>query len=165
MVMIVFGLPGSGKSYFASRLAVPLAALYVNSDERRMKLFSTRTYTDAEKMLVYDSMLADLVAAMKDKKSIVLDATFYTEAIRNRFEQAAKAYNEQVIYIEVTAPENIISERLKKPRLYSEANVDVYRKLKVIFEPLLKDHLVLTSTNYNITSMLEKALQYIKTIK
>jgi len=165
MVIIVFGLPGSGKSYFASRLAIKLNALYVNSDELRIKLFSKRSYTDAEKMLVYDSMLAAMSDAIPLKKSIVLDATFYKESLRNKFEQTADEFKEKIIYIEVTAPENIIEERLKNPRIYSEANFDVYLKLKEISEPLLNDHLVLISSNNNISSMLREAIHHINTIK
>jgi len=32
MIIIVFGLPGSGKSYFASKLAERINARYINSD-------------------------------------------------------------------------------------------------------------------------------------
>ena len=38
MVVIVFGLPGSGKSYFASRLAGIISADYINSDRVRREI-------------------------------------------------------------------------------------------------------------------------------
>ena len=90
MVIIVFGLPGSGKSYFASRLALKLDAMYVNSDELRLKLLSKRTYSDAEKILVYEHILAAMEDALQNKKTIVLDATFYKEAIRKTFETSTR---------------------------------------------------------------------------
>ncbi|MBK8833184.1 MAG: hypothetical protein IPN60_20530 [Saprospiraceae bacterium] len=49
------------------------------------------------------------------------------------------------------------------PRVYSEADYDVYLKLKKSAEPLTRDHLVLVSTNNNIVSMLHEALHYIET--
>lgn len=164
MVIIVFGLPGSGKSYFASRLAMQLEAEYVNSDELRMEMIADRTYTEAEKNKVYDAMLKAMSDAVEAKKPIVLDATFYKKSIRKRFEHKARHLGEQIIYIEVTAPEGLIEDRLKMPRTYSEADFDVYLRIREIAEPLKVNHLVLVSSNNNIVSMLHEAIQYISTV-
>jgi predicted kinase len=161
MVIIVFGLPGSGKSYFASRLAKQLGAVYINSDELRQQLITERKYTDAEKILVYDEMLAAMTGAIQENKTVVLDATFYKQALKNRFELTAKSFNRRVFFIQVTAAEDIIEERVKRPRAHSEADFNVYLKLKKMAEPLLTDHLVLHSTDSNISSMLQTAAAYI----
>lgn len=42
----MLGLPGSGKSYFASRLADEVGALCLNSDEMRLAIFKSRKETD-----------------------------------------------------------------------------------------------------------------------
>jgi predicted kinase len=139
--------------------------VYINSDELRLKLLSKRTYSLAEKYLVYEHMLAALTDALRDNKTIILDATFYKENIRNIFEEKASSFNEQIIYIEVTAPENIIAKRINKPRTYSEADFDVYLKLKTEFEPMLKEHLVLATYNNEISPSIEKAISYINTVK
>jgi len=164
MVIIVFGLPGSGKSYFASRLAMQLEAEYVNSDELRLKMLSERTYTDGEKLKVYQEMARAMSVALAAHKPIILDATFYKRSIRRKFEHKAALFKEKIIYIEVTAPEDIIEDRLKVPRMFSEADFDVYLKLKAIAEPLREKHLVLESSNNNIGSMLHEAIRYIQTI-
>ncbi len=164
MIIIVFGLPGSGKSYFASRLAMQLEAAYVNSDELRMEMIAERTYTETEKAKVYDAMLKAMTDAVEAKKPIVLDATFYKKSIRKRFEHKARHLGQRIIYIEVTAPEDVIEDRLKIPRTYSEADFDVYLRIRKIAEPLSANHLTLVSTNNNIVSMLHEALQYISTI-
>ena len=164
MIIIVFGLPGSGKSYFASRLAMQLEAAYVNSDELRMEMIADRTYTEAEKNKVYDAMLMAMSEAVEAKKPIVLDATFYKKSIRRKFEHKARHLGEKIIYIEVTAPEAIIEDRLKIPRTYSEADYDVYLRIRNIAEPLKADHLILVSSNNNIVSMLHEAIQYIGTV-
>lgn len=161
MVIIVFGLPGSGKSYFATQLAARLGALYASTDELRKKMFPIRTYSDAEKLAVYDAMLNIMVEGIHEKKTIVLDGTFYTTALRDKFEQAVKALQEKLVYIEVTAAKEIIEARLEKPRLHSEANLEVYQKLKKTAEPLLTEHLVLVSTNDSLDSMLAQAIHYI----
>jgi predicted kinase len=114
MVIIVFGLPGSGKSYFAGRLAKSLDAIYVNSDIERIKLIRQRRYTFSEKMMVYDRMFELMVTAVMDGKSIVLDATFYLKSIRNRFIQKATELGQTALFIEVTAKTETIKKDYPK---------------------------------------------------
>jgi len=162
MVIIVFGLPGSGKSYFASKLAQQLGALYINSDQIRLQFIADRNYSDTEKLKVYDMMLQAMGIAISQRHEIVLDATFYKQSIRTMFEEQAASLQESILYIEITAKEEIIRERLSKPREFSEADFEVYLKLKTIAEPLKQDHLVLHSDNNNINAMLQDAMEYIK---
>ncbi|MFM6924041.1 MAG: AAA family ATPase [Ferruginibacter sp.] len=161
MVIIVFGLPGSGKSYFAARLANRLKARYVNSDQLRLQLLKERTYSDAEKLLVYDAMMDAMTDAIVKKETIVLDATFYKEAIRKRFEWKAATLQETIRYIEITAPEEIIAVRLAKPRNFSEADLAVYQKLKLAFEPMDQKHLVMVSSNEDIEPSIQQAIEYL----
>lgn len=160
MVIIVFGLPGSGKSYFAGRLAKSLDAIYVNSDIERKKLLNQRSYTFSEKMMVYDRMFELMVTAVMDGKSIVLDATFYLKNIRNRFIQKATELGQTALFIEVTAKSETIKKRLFKKREHSDADYSIYLSLKQSFEPLLQNHLTLSSDD-DIEDMLESGLNYI----
>ena len=75
MIVIVFGLPGSGKSYFASRFAKVINAGYVNSDKVRKENFEKRIYSDQEKKAVYDKMLEQMKEYVKQKNNLVLEAT------------------------------------------------------------------------------------------
>lgn len=160
MVIIVFGLPGSGKSYFAVRLAKALDAEYVNSDIERIKLIPKKRYTLAEKMRVYDRMFEQMITAVKDGKRIVLDATFYLNSIRTRFIQKAAELGQTAKFIEITAKTETIKKRLSKKREHSDADYSIYLSLKRSFEPLLQDHLTLSSDD-TIDAMLESGLNYI----
>lgn len=157
MIVIVFGLPGSGKSYFASRLADRIHSGYVNSDRVRKELFEKREYTDQEKKVVYREMLKEMNRAVEQKHDLVLDATFHKKETRDLFIKEAEG-KETVFFIEVQADEAVIKERLKKARPYSEADYDVYRMISQKNEPLSEPHLILQSTNDNIAEMLEKAV-------
>lgn len=156
MVVIVMGLPGSGKSYFAQRLATTLHADYVNSDQLRKTMFSIRQYTPEEKQAVYDRMLYLMEEAVLTGKDIVLDGTFYREAIRSKF-----AGFTPVHFIEITTSPTLTEERLQQVRTDSEADIQVYHLLKQQWEPLEQPHLVLESTNDNITGMLQAATNYL----
>lgn len=160
MIIIVMGLPGSGKSYFAAQLASMIKATYINSDKERKKLLSIRTYTENEKSFVYDAMLEKMKGLIKKNKKVVLDATFYKDEIRQKFINEADG-KVPVFLIEVKASEAIVRERLKETRPDSEADFEVYKKIKKQWEPLETDHLILRSTNDNIKNMLQKALDYL----
>lgn len=160
MIVIVFGLPGSGKSYFASLLSTLINAEYINSDQVRKHMLDKKTYSLNEKLSVYHEMLLQMKEFMKQKRNLVLDATFYKNDIRKKFMDKARLHG-GITFIEVTADESIIRERLKTPRLDSDADFKVYKLIKEQWEPLHEPHLILRSTNDNIAEMLLKAADYL----
>jgi predicted kinase len=160
MIIIVFGLPGSGKSYFAFRLANLLNAAYINSDIVRKMFPGKKAYSLNEKMSVYDEMLKQMMAMLKENRNLILDATFYKSDIRRKFSNEAHP-NEKISFIEVRANESLINERLKKARTDSEADFEVYKKIKNEWEPFNQDHLIMQSTDDNIEEMLHKATSYL----
>ena len=98
--------------------------------------------------------------ARKKHTNIVLDATFYKNAIRKIFIDGVEN-GAEIGFIEVRADESLIRERLKKTREYSEADFDVYKKIKKEWEPLNEQHLILHSTDDNISGMLQQAINYL----
>ena len=160
MIVFVFGLPGTGKSYFASRLAKMIDASYVNSDRVRKELFAQRTYSYHEKKVVYDTMLGKTKEAIATGQNLVLDATFHKKETRDTFMKQLSDQGE-VFYIGLHSVESTIKERLKKSRPYSEADFEVYKLIQQQWEPFNEQHLVLESTNNNIEEMLLKAAQYL----
>lgn len=162
MIIIIFGLPGSGKSFFASKLAEKMGYQYLNSDEIRLSIFSRREYSKAEKSQVYSVMLEKTETLIQQNEDIVLDATFYKKDIREKFIRLSKRYGRSLLFIEVVAEESIIRQRLKKERAFSEADYSVYLAIKASFEPLNDTHLVLESTQENINEMIDLAIDYIR---
>ena len=160
MIVIVFGLPGSGKSYFASKLSTLINAEYIKSDQVRKHMLDKKTYSLNEKLSVYLEMLLQMKGFLKQKRNLVLDATFYKNDIRKKFMDEAGLHG-GISFIEVIADESIIRERLKTPRLDSDADFEVYKLIKEQWEPLYAPHLILQSTNDNIAEMLLKAADYL----
>jgi predicted kinase len=160
VIVIVFGLPGSGKSFFAVKLAGMIKADYINSDQVRRAMFTVREYSEREKLSVYNQMLVQMHKALQQHKNLVLDATFHTNDIRKKFLDTAEGFDD-IIFIEIIAKESLIKERLKRPRKDSEADFEVYQKIKKQCEPLKTDHLILQSTDDNITEMLERTAAYL----
>ncbi len=161
LAVVVFGLPGSGKSYFASRLAGELDAEYLNSDVTRKDLFEVRTYSGTESKKVYRHMEEAMKRALSAGKNVVLDATFSRGEARRSFTAAAKPYAD-LHFIEVRADRALIENRLSKPRPHSEADLAVHDAIRHLFEPMENPDLVLESTDENIAEMLGAALHYLK---
>jgi predicted kinase len=164
MVVLIMGLPGSGKSFFASRLAEVLHADYISSDRLRRNMFTKITYSAQEKERVYDEMLLHMRQSLKHNKSVVVDATFYKNGIREKF-RSEIGESGSMVFIEVIAPESLIKERLMQAREESDADFEIYKMIHAAWEPYEEKHLVLHSSNENIEIMLQEAINYLHSIK
>src|SRR5690606_7495321 len=147
MVIMVLGLPGSGKSYFAGKLAQKIDAVYLNSDRIRKEMFEQRTYSEQEKLKVYEELLKKMLEAVRRGDDVVMDATFHKNKTRDPFINNCER---NIIFIEVWADEDTIQQRLKKTRPFSEADFEIYKIIKQQWEPLKQPHLQLQSNNDNI---------------
>lgn len=162
LAILIAGLPGSGKTYFAKRLAPALGAAYFSTDIMRKTKAPDRTYTHAEKTSVYHELLDRFQHALRSAQTVVMDATFYREDIRDEFERAAKAAMARVVWIEVRADEALIRTRLAQPREDSDADFTVYQKLKAEYEPITQPHLVLYSDHNDVAAMITQAQAWIQ---
>jgi predicted kinase len=162
LLVIVMGLPGSGKSFFAKNLAKEIGAEYLGSDELRKELGLMGNYQLGIKLSVYEEMFNRAKKIQKSRKSLVLDGTFYLQQVRDLFHFLANTLSWQLFIIHVTASEELIAKRLSKPREDSEADLEVYQKIKSEFEPILEDHLIIESTDTNLEESLKKAVKFIK---
>ena len=77
------------------------------------------------------------------------------------FVALAASLNVKIYFIEVTARELFVKKRVSKKRKESEADYEVYRKVKALFQPMVEQHLTLESQENNIREMLEKAAKYL----
>ena len=161
LVIIVSGLPGSGKSYFAQKLAVTLKAVYLSSDRIRISLQAKGKYTLDDKMYIYRTMAKLTDKHLSRGETVVADATFYHHAMRDLFFGIASKRNSKIAFILVIASEELVRERLAELRADSEADLGVYESMKELFEPYLDEHLVLRSGTDNISEMLTLATSYL----
>lgn len=160
MIIVVCGLPGTGKTFFATSLAKRLNAVYIGSDEIRFSILQNRTYSLQEKQTIYNHMISRLRMAIEKKRVVVLDGTFYKERLRLEFAKATEP--KHVVFIEIIADDNVARSRVRSKRDHSEADEKVYDLIKSEWEPLGGDHLVLDSTSQNVNTMVEKTRKYIQ---
>ena len=154
MLIILFsGLPGVGKTRLAHELAPLINGVVLSTDKIRKEVISRPTYTKEEKQLVYDVML--LVARYLHNScsgvNCILDATFNTEESRRHARQKlADIAAEQIYIVECICPDDIVISRLKARRGdYSDADIDIYRKMKQVYEPVKEKyrHIIADTSN------------------
>lgn len=158
---LVCGLPGSGKSFFASRLATRINAEYINSDQVRKELLAMGRYSFEDKLGIYQHMAERAAALISQGKDVVVDATFYHHSMRELFMEAALQDQCPVRFIVIVASEALVRERLSRPRTDSEADLGVYQTMKAQFEDFTQPHLRLQSEEDNIQPMLAAAVDYL----
>lgn len=160
MIIVVFGLPGSGKSFFAEKLAERINATYLSTDKIRNELNQEKDYSQFGKKKIYERMINQALAKVNQKDQ-VLDGTFYLKSLRELLEK--QLGDEQVLFIEITAHESIIKKRVQMKRADSDADFEVYKQLQKEFEPMKEPHLQLSSSANDVEEMVNEAITYMKT--
>lgn len=161
VLVMVMGLPGSGKSYFAKGLTKEIGAEYLGSDKIRKEIGLMGSYQIDNKLSVYEEMLNRAKEIHKSGRSLILDGTFFMQKIRDPFIFLAKSLSWKLSIIHIKADEALISKRLSKPRKDSEADLKVYQKIKSEFEPIREPHLLIQSTDGALQESVKKAVEYI----
>ncbi len=159
---MITGLPGSGKTYFATALAQALKGVHLNTDGVRKAIGKMGQYDQASKSLVYTTLLQKTAAALRTHQTVIVDGTFYKNRHREEFIGLALQHDHSYSIIEIQAQEATIKTRLAKPREDSEADYTVHLKIKKDYEPIVQPHLTLWSDEQNLKHMIRQAKLYLR---
>ena len=148
-LVLLGGLPASGKTFFSAGLARALRAALVHSDELRKRLagLSAETsaradwgqglYTADERQRTYQALLEDALNALRSGRSAVIDASFARREFRAPFLAAATRLGLPYCFVQLTAPEAVVRARLAERRGgASDADFEIYLQERAAFEPL-----------------------------
>lgn len=161
MLILISGLPGSGKTTLARAFSAQSGALHLNSDILRCELGLMGQYSNADKNQVYAALQERTKEALLAGQVVVVDSTFYKESIRAPFRDVANACGVPLRWVEVCATEATIRERVSKPRPDSEADFAVYEKIRDAAEPIAEPHLVLWSDATTVGEMVDSMVEYL----
>lgn len=154
MLLLLSGLPGSGKTTLAKAYAARYGVAHLNSDLLRQELGLMGHYGPEDKEKVYQTLLERTRQLLLNGKEVIVDSTFYKESIREPFRELASACKARLYWVEVRAQEDVIRERLQKPRPDSEADFGVYQKIRDAYEPIPEPHLVIWSDKQPLNHMI-----------
>jgi hypothetical protein len=151
-LILVGGLPGSGKSTVARALAERIGAACLSSDVLRKELagtdpgarlpaaVGTGIYTAAMSALTYRELLLQAERLLRAGRSVVLDATFGRASGRRRAAALSRAVGGTLVQAECRCPATDARARLasrSRPGYAgaSDAGWEVYRSMRRTFEP------------------------------
>jgi adenylylsulfate kinase len=172
MLIAMAGLPGTGKSTLAARLAEPLAAVVLSKDTVRAALFPPPVldYCRAQDDLCMDAIFRAAAYTLKTfpLQPVILDARTFLRAYQVRDLLAlAESVGERPRLIECTCTDELARARLEKDlaegrhparnRTYA-----LYRELKATSEPLLVPRLVLDTGELSLEECVQRSLAYLR---
>ena len=162
--IVVSGLPGTGKSYFCSRLAERLPFIILESDALRKALLSSPTYSSPESSRLFRACHLLIERLLKKGIPVILDATNLSERYRERLYNIADRLEVKLVLVRVEAPPEVVRERLKvrleevNPVGKSDAGWEVYQRMKPTVQKIRRNHYAV-DTSRDITPVLDKIVR------
>jgi len=149
-LVLVAGLPGTGKSQFSRELTKRTNAVILVSDAVRRLLFERPLYSWLESSRVFAALHRAVEKLLEAGVSCIVDATSLAEAYRRPLYDIADKWGAKLIVVEVTAPEEVVVARLSKrassPDNLSDADVAVYERMRPNWEPISREHVVVDTS-------------------
>ncbi len=153
MILIVFGLPGTGKSYLAKHLADNNHALYLSTDIMREKTNKKGEYDDESKREIYERIMEEISGPDAKEKMVIVDGTFNSKKFRYMFNKRSWEQERCLYYIEMKAADSEIKKRMNEDNTYNEADYLVYQKMKKSFDYMPEKHMVIRSDELELNEM------------
>lgn len=164
-LIIVSGLPGTGKSYFSKRLAERVRFLVLESDALRKSLFSPPSYSSRESAQLFRTIHRLLRDLLNKGIPVILDATNLSERFREQLYSIAEQLNTRLVLVRVEAPPEVVyrrlEERVKDSGNMSDADWKVYRQMQPSVDRIRRKHYVV-NTSKDITPVLDKIIRDVR---
>jgi aminoglycoside phosphotransferase family enzyme/predicted kinase len=141
ILVVTGGLMGSGKSTLATQIAEAIGAELISTDQLRRSLFGsseslstygTGVYRSDLRIRVYEELLSRAGSVLDDGRSVVLDGTFLTNALRRTALEQGKRHGTHGLFVECVCPKETalerIAERTEIGTTVSEARPELYNQ-------------------------------------
>jgi hypothetical protein len=162
MLILLAGLPGTGKTTFAKKLAESRGAALISSDSIRSDLHLRGKYDEASKQEVFDEMLRRTYSKLSGRRDVIVDSTFRREQLRHQFFELAEGQRIVTRILLLDADPAEVARRMQKARSSSEANLAVYQQMLNDFDLLREGHLQLRSDRLTLERMVQAANAYLR---
>jgi predicted kinase len=166
-LIVISGLPGTGKSYFSRRLAERWPCLIVESDALRKVLFPVPSYGAQESQRLFQALHLLTEEFLSKSMPVLLDATNLVEYHREHLYRIADRLGLKIIIVRVEAPAELVRERLQRrgesidPRDRSDAGWTIYQRMKPKVQQIRRRHFVV-NTARDVTPVIDKIIRDLK---
>ena len=164
-LLMLAGLPGSGKSSFAREVSARRPFLTLESDRLRKSLVDRPQYTPDEHRRVFRACHRLLDEFLGKGYPLLFDATNLTERNRRPVYAISQRQGAPLAVAVVTAPTEIVRRRLLEREAgldrdtWSDAGWDIYCRMAPAWEPVRRAH-VLVDTSGDISPALDQVLDW-----
>lgn len=161
-LIVMVGLPGTGKSHLVRELARLVPLDVIETDDIRRGISSRPEYTQQENRRVFAVAHGRAEGLLRRGHNVVFDATNIYEWGRKVLYHIAERTGARLLIVRTVAPDGVVEGRLRArtagadPSDRSEAGWEVYLRMKREFEEIGRPHMVVDTS-----SELEPAVQEI----
>ena len=154
ILVVLSGLPGTGKSYFARALADRVPLLVLESDRLRKILFSRPNNSSAaENIRLFSTISRLILEYLVEGLPVVFDATNLRESHRRDVYRIADNLGIPMVPVFCSAQPTVVQRRLERRKadagfdVYSDSDWQVYRRLFHSLEPIVRKHITVDSVD------------------
>lgn len=136
-LIVLTGLPGTGKSYLSESLAQLAGVRPICLDQVRENLFPLASvgpggkYTPEASRSTYEAAHETARRQLEADCPAILDGTFLMRVGRDQVREIARRYGAELLFIKVTAPAEVVADRMQHRVAGqdhgSEAGWDIYQ--------------------------------------
>jgi predicted kinase len=164
ILIVVSGLPGTGKSYLARRLTERLPFVIVETDFIRKTLFAQPTYSAEESGWVHRVGHALIDRLLRKGVRVIFDATNLVEFQREMLYHLADKAGAKLIIVQTHAAEEVVRQRLERrhevrdPHDLSDADWRIYKRMAGRQQKIRRPHLIV-DTSADLDAAITKILR------
>jgi adenylylsulfate kinase len=172
MLIAMAGLPGTGKSTLAARLAEELGGVVLNKDTVRAALFppAVLDYSAAQDDLAMGAIFQATAYVLRasPRQFVILDGRTFLRAYQvDDVRNLAATLDQRLAIIECECRDEVARERLQKDcalAMHPAGNrsYDLYLNLKASAEPIAISHLVLDTSQASVQECVQRCLEYLR---
>lgn len=153
VLVMLSGLPGTGKSHLARRLTEVLPFVIIESDRVRKLLFPECEYTGEESYWVHRTCHALMSKLLESGVRVIYDATNLHERHREMVYRLAERASAKLLIVKTVAPQQVVEDRLRRRYVEgspdeetSDADWTVYRRMAGQVDPIGRNYVVVDTT-------------------
>ncbi len=157
-LILIAGLPGTGKTTVAKEFARQTQALHFDIDEvKRLVVPADEVTDDIDPPEYRFKYYADTIRKLPELfskssvQTVVVDETFHLRNFRDFWNESARALNIRIHWIEVVCDEEIVKQRLRigkdrENHVLGDKAIPMYLLFKEVFEPMKKSYEIIDTS-------------------